>query len=123
MNKYNALLGIGLYEDEQPWLGGSASTSASGTSSGGSVTDKISSWLGLAKEGVGIFQTIKSGSGSDVTYVAQPGQLPAPQNNTMKYALIGGGLALAATAIVLMTRGGKKKLEGVPPKKARKPKK
>lgn len=108
MNKYNALLGIGQYED-QPWLG--EATATGGTSSGGSVTDKISSWLGLAKEGASIFQSVKSGSnGSDVIYNVTPP--PAPQNNTMKYALIGGGLALAATAIVLMTRGGKKKALG-----------
>lgn len=122
MNKYNALLGIGQYEDPEPWLGGSTSTG--GTSSGGSVTDKISSWLGLAKEGADIFQTVKSGSGSGVTYVVQPGQQPAPQNNTLKYALIGGGALLAIGAVVLLTRGGEKKLNGVPaPKKSRKRKK
>lgn len=115
MDKYNTVLGIGAdtYSDE-PWLG-TPSGSTTPTSTKKSLTDTLSDWLGLAKEGAGIFQTVKSGSGSSVTYNVASNQPPPASNNTMKYVLIGGGALLAVAAAVLLTTRSKKGVGSIKP--------
>lgn len=113
MNKYSTVLGLGQdnYAD-QPWLGTSdAATATTTTTEKKPLTEKISDWLNLAKEGANVFQTVKQDGSSSPTYVLPNTPPPAP-NNTMKYALIAGGAALAIGAVVLLTRGSKKKSLG-----------
>lgn len=107
--------GLGIVADDysdQPWLGTGTEPSIPTTTTKPSVTDVIKNWFGVAKEGVEVYNTFKSGSEGSMTTTFNPPPPPPPANNTatiLKYGLITAGAGLLAYGAYQVLKGKEKK--------------
>lgn len=108
-------LGLTPIDDysDQPWLGAGTGTTTTPTTTKRSVTDVIKDWFGVAKEGVDIYNTYKSGeTNQDATVIMQHTPPPPPEQGTkklLKYGLYAAGAGLLAYGGYLVLSQKKKK--------------